>query len=251
MSQVAKKLKVEKASKDTGAIAALSSIDMPAQAVIRLPSLSEKFFEAALSAKSLEERTHLLANAKELQSEEKSRAFWAAFADMQAELPVIERNGETENGRAYGLYEDIVPEINPVLKRFGFGLSFKAEDAPGAVLLTCILAHNSGHIISSSYPFPFDTTGEKNDNQSRVSAISYGKRALSTAMLNIVTRGQDDDAAASSAKTAAVSPEQITELKKLIAEAGRTEAVFLRLVAKVPTLAEIRAANFDALNCTA
>ncbi len=42
-------------------------------------------------------------------------------------------------------------------------------------------------------PLPLDTSGSKNNIQGMGSSLTYGKRYLVTAMLNIVTEGEDKD----------------------------------------------------------
>lgn len=63
---------------------------------------------------------------------------------------------------------------------------------------------------------PADTSGSKNAVQAFGSSTSYGKRYVLCALLNITTRGQDDNGQ-TAAPVKLVTPFQAGQLKQLIA----------------------------------
>ncbi len=125
--------------------------------------------------------------------------FWQAFAQMQGELPTITEKGEIlVNGQIRSRYaknEDIQEVVRPILQRHGFALSFRHEFTDGHVKIIGVLAHRSGHSEQDEFVAKADTSGSKNDIQALGSTRSYGQRYTTIALLNIVSRGEDDDGA--------------------------------------------------------
>lgn len=119
-------------------------------------------------------------------------AYAAAFAMMQPHLPEIPEKGKSNNG-SYALWEDINDLIKPVLAEYGFGISFQpGRDGPN-VTVTAILTHREGHSEQATMLLPIDTSGSKNAVQAVGSSTSYGKRYTAQALLNLTSRGEDDD----------------------------------------------------------
>jgi hypothetical protein len=179
--------------------------------------------------------------------------FNQAFAEMQPQLPVIDRKGriliEAKDGKviqntAYAKWEDIWKVIQPILNAHGFGLSFKPGVAPdGKITVTAILRHRGGHQDEATVTLPYDSSGSKNSVQAVGSSNTYGKRYAACDLLNIVTEGQDDDG-----KTAGepewVTVEQLGTLQELLDSVGADRAKFLGFF-KIETLAHLPAKRFD------
>lgn len=138
-------------------------------------------------------------------------AYSAALAEMQPHLPVITEKGkivvrdkvtkEIIQSTGYALWEDINEAIKPVLAEYGFALSFKTGVMPdGKITVTGILSHRDGHQEETTMALPHDSTGSKNAVQAVGSSTSYGKRYTASALLNITSRGEDDDGEKSSPK---------------------------------------------------
>jgi hypothetical protein len=123
-------------------------------------------------------------------------AYDRAMIEMQPKLPILEREGDGVNNRKYGRWEDIVEQIRPILHQHGFALNFTSKDPPPGemkVPITAILRHKDGHQETASYSYPFDLSDDKTEIHAINSATSYGKRYLGCTILNIVTKGEDDD----------------------------------------------------------
>lgn len=119
-------------------------------------------------------------------------AFNHAMADMQEELPMIEKTSKAHNSK-YAKLEDIHEKIAPCLKKHGFSISFNTSFQDKAVIITGTISHREGHSKSSDIRLPIDNSGSKNDVQGMGSTISYGRRYLLGLLLNIVTRDEDND----------------------------------------------------------
>lgn len=124
-------------------------------------------------------------------------AFDTAFSKMQGEIPVITERGEIEvEGKVrsrYATNEDIQETVKPILQRYGFSLRFRHEYDGPKMKIIGILSHDSGHSEQDEFLTAPDSGGKMNDIQRIGSARSYGQRYTTLALLNIATRGADDD----------------------------------------------------------
>ena len=125
------------------------------------------------------------------------QAFKASMAAMQADLPVIEKNGQIKvDGKVrstYARYEDIMRIVKPILQMHGFAVSFRTGAGDGVVNITGVLMHRDGHREETGMPLPIDKSGSKNTVQAIGSSTSYGKRYVLCSLLNIATGDEDDD----------------------------------------------------------
>lgn len=125
------------------------------------------------------------------------QSFQIALASMQAELPAIERNGEIAVNNVvrsrFAKFEDINRAVLPVLQKYGFSITFETNQGEGFVSVIGVLRHKDGHKMSTMLQIPLDTSGSKNAVQAVGSSVSYGKRYVMSALLNITTTDDDDD----------------------------------------------------------
>ena len=189
----------------------------------------------------------LLALHEQMRARESREAYMAALAAVQAELPPIPERGKIAIGAkvqsTYALWEDVNDIIKPILMRHGLALSFRTAVTDGKVIITGVLSHSAGHAEETSLALPSDTSGSKNAVQAVGSSVSYGKRYTAGALLNLTSRGEDDDGRAA-AGNAPISPEQLQALQALIEQTGADVEKFCRYMS-VASLADIRAGEFD------
>lgn len=182
-------------------------------------------------------------------------AFYDALAVMQPKLPIITEKGgiKDRSGKVqstYALWEDINEAISPILSEHGFSLTFKGRTEDGKFITVGILAHRDGHRETTEVELPADNSGSKNAVQAIGSAKSYGKRYAAFDLLNITTRGADDDGnAAGNAQT--IDEGQAKALRDLIKVKNKSEAKFVAYLASsarysIAKLEDIHAADFDA-----
>ena len=163
------------------------------------------------------------------QAREAEKAFNRDFIALQQELPEIDEGGKIiHKGKLISKYarwdEDINPTIKPILARHNFTLSFEV-DTTDRIRVVAHLIHSDGHSRSSSFTAPPDTSGAKNEVQGMGSAVSYAKRYAAGPLLNLTTKGRDDDG------RAAARPQTITrqEADHLDAMAAKVEGGKKRL----------------------
>jgi hypothetical protein len=179
-------------------------------------------------------------------------SYAAALSQMQPKLPIISERGKIQIGgsahkaQSYALWEDINEAIKPVLAEFGFALSFRTGHEEGKIKVTGILSHRDGHSEETTLVLPLDTSGSKNNVQAVGSSTSYGKRYTAGALLNLTSRGEDDDGKAGGGKF--ITEDQVGELLALIDDIGgpRKDALktgFLKYM-KVQAIADIPEGKF-------
>lgn len=141
---------------------------------------------------------------RSVQADQAARAFHAAFAKMQPHLPEIGERGDIivkgVKRSSYAKLEDIHRAIKPILAEHGFGIRHRSEwpeDKPGIIRIVGILSHEHGHSEQTVFEAPADKSDYRTDIQSMGSTVSYGRRYTTLEVLNISTRGMDDDGVAS------------------------------------------------------
>lgn len=129
---------------------------------------------------------------------EAKTAYAAALAELQPLLPVISERGKILNRQSevqstYAFWEDVNEAIRPMLAEHGFSLSFRTGRDGDQVTVTGVLSHRDGHSEETTLTLPADGSGSKNAVQAVGSSISYAKRYTAFSLLNITTKGEDDD----------------------------------------------------------
>ena len=183
-----------------------------------------------------------------LSARQAKAAYTSALAAMQPTLPVIiERGGIKDRGgniqSTYALWEDINDAIKPILAEHGFALSFRTGRDDGQIIVTGVLSHRDGHSEETTMHLPVDTSGSKNAVQAVGSSTSYGKRYTAQALLNLTSRGEDDDGKAAGAN-GAISDEQVQTIFDLIKKT-KSDTVKLCKYVGVDAVPDIRAKDYE------
>lgn len=183
-------------------------------------------------------------------------AFTAALAQMQPELPVVDRKGlitihkkdapkvaaNVIQSTPYALWEDINEAIRPLLAKYGFALSFRVKKADDRVEVTGVLSHREGHSEETMLSLPMDVTGSKNNVQAIGSSTKYGMRYTAVALLNITTRGEDDDGKAAGLGDV-ITDEQFEALSALMDKHGADLGKFC-VYFQIDKLADLPASKY-------
>lgn len=182
---------------------------------------------------------------------EAEKAFIAALNRLMPRLPRVVKHGKIDfesqkTGKRqvtpFAKYEDVDAVIRPLLTEEGFSIGFGTSSYDKGLIITCTLAHCQGHARTESMPLPLDTSGSKNALQAVGSTLSYGKRYLVCAMLNIITVGEDDDG---NGGQGYVTRQQADELRRLVTETGATDGTVLRTY-DAKTFEDVHAVNYAA-----
>lgn len=232
-----------------GAVAMQPQGASPAPVIVGADAYLDMIERAARDpAVDIDKVERLMSMRERLMDRHAKEAYASALSEMQTELPSIAERGKIDIGRgkpqSYALWEDINDAVKPVLAKFGFALSFRTGRAEGQVFVTGVLSHRAGHSEETTMHLPLDTSGSKNAVQAVGSSTSYGKRYTAAALLNLTSRGEDDDGKAGGAGPK-VTGDQAGELQELLDSVGASKADFLAW-AKVERLTDIPAGKFAA-----
>ena len=167
----------------------------------------------------IDKMERLLAMQERIVGRQAEADFNRGMAAMQSEIPSITERGQIEVKGVvrshYAKLEDIVDVVRPILQKHGFAISFRVDHVEHGIKVTGVVMHHGGHREETSMTLPFDSSGTKNNVQAMGSSVSYGKRYILCALLNITTRGQDDDGN-SAAPVKLVAAPQAAYLKSLL-----------------------------------
>jgi hypothetical protein len=195
----------------------------------------------------------LIAMQERIEARSARIAYAEAFADMQSELPIVDRNGIISHGSGkmiskYARWEDINEAIKPVLAKHGFALDFASTQDDRSVSITAILTHRNGHSKESMLRLPLDTSGAKNTVQSIGSTVTYGKRYSAGLVLNLTSRDaqdRDDDGNGNgNVASTTIGEAQIAELQRKIIDSDSDLPRFLKYFS-ITDLADLPASKFD------
>jgi hypothetical protein len=206
----------------------------------------------------IDKMERLLEMQERVLAREAKTAYAVALAELQPSLPIISERGKILNKSnqvqsTYAFWEDVNEAIRPMLSEAGFSLSFRTGRAGNDITVTGVLTHRDGHSEETTIALPADASGSKNAVQAVASSTSYGKRYTAFALLNITTKGEDDDGK-KAGDPPSIDDAEYAMLKNLIEASGANTNRFLEkygidAVANLPK-AKLKDA-VDALNAYA
>lgn len=166
----------------------------------------------------IDKMERLLEMQERVLAREAKTAYATALAELQPKLPIITERGKILNKNSevqstYAYWEDVNEQIRPLLSEAGFSLSFRTGKAGNDVTVTGVLTHKDGHSEETTISLPADGSGNKNAVQAVASSTSYGKRYTAFALLNVTTRGEDDDGTSATNLRARPEPTRAQKLR--------------------------------------
>lgn len=136
----------------------------------------------------------LMALKERMDSRDAETAFNASMAQMQIDMPTVAEGGLNKHtGNAYATIDDINRVIKPVMQKHGFAVTFKVVHVKEGVSVTGILVHAAGHREETTLLLPTDLGAGRNAVQAVGSSVTYAKRYVMCALLNISTGDAPDD----------------------------------------------------------
>lgn len=200
----------------------------------RRPQTTGDFIAAALASgvtpDSVAVVERLCALRERETQQQAERDFATDFVKLQGAMPPIEAakavpgNDGTIRFR-YAPYEDIMRAVHPLLKEYGFAVTFDTEINEGRVTVTCTLMHVGGHTRSNKFAARIGQGPPKaSEAQGDGAATTYAKRFALCGALNITVE-QDTDARLVGDM---ITVEQANELEKAVRETAANEASFLK-----------------------
>jgi hypothetical protein len=192
----------------------------------------------------MEKLERLMALQERMEAKTALEAFNASFAEMQCEMPSVEKRTEnTHTKRMYADLDDINYAVRPVMAKFGFGVSFKIVNQAGGVSITGILMHKGGHREETTMILPLDTGAGRSAVQSVGSTTTYGKRYVMCALLNITSGDDNDNDGCSELVDALITPAQARQVQALLGKCS--EAVHANFEKKYGDPGQVPKSSFD------
>lgn len=173
----------------------------------------------------VEKLEQMFALHQKVQAEAARRAYLAALAALQSELPAAAKGGKGHNGKTYARYEDVAEALRIPFATHGFSHWFGIDQTGDKTKITTFLGHAAGHVESTDLVLPLDTSGGKTPMHSLGSTVSYGKRYGLLTVTGIATTDDDDGKAAGDEPSKHATVE---EIEKLIAETASDEGKLLQ-----------------------
>ena len=149
----------------------------------------------------VETMERLLNMRRELKAEYAKEAYDSAMAAFQGECPVIEKKKDAKNrdGKvmyAYAPLDSIIKQVGPIIGRHGLSYTFKTENKPDRVTVTCIVKHREGHSEESTMETSLATkTDIMSGPQVIAATVTFNKRYAFVNAFGIMTGDEDTDAA--------------------------------------------------------
>lgn len=158
--------------------------------------------------------------AREDEDRQARRAYFAAMAQCQVELPVVTRNLRNDHTKSnYADLAAIETQAMPIIHKHGFAVSFRPAGYTdkGEQRIAWHITHADGHSESDVAALPVDVAGSqgkvnKTGIQAFGSTTTYARRYLLCMLFNISTGGDNDG----NTLADTITEEQAEELKLLI-----------------------------------
>lgn len=190
------------------------AVAQPGQEVSMLSTISRLALDPRCDLDKLE---RLIALQTVMEQKSALEAFNAAFAEMQCEMPSVEKRTEnTHTKRMYADLDDINHAVRPVMAKFGFGVSFKVVTQDGGVRITGMLMHKAGHREETTMVLPLDTGAGRSAVQAFGSTTTYGKRYVMCALLNITSGDENDNDGYPEKQDPLITPAQARQVQALL-----------------------------------
>lgn len=192
----------------------------------------------------IDKMERLLQMHERMQAKSAEAAFNAAMAQMQCEMPtVFEGATNTHTKNTYATLDDINRAVKSVMQAHGFAVTFKVVHVAAGVSVTGILMHSAGHREETTLLLPVDTGPGRSTVQAVGSSVTYGKRYVMCALLNITTGDAPDDDGQGPAQVPFITAAQAKQIDALLAKCGeKTKKGFASMY---ETSAQIPKVNFD------
>lgn len=219
-------------------------------AVREVPSTLSILAEAVRQGVDPDQLRQLVDLQERTERNQAEKAFSAAMAACQAEMPnVVADATNTETRSKFAKFETIQQVAKPIYNRHGFSLSFGDGEAcplEGWKRIICDCRHEAGHCVRYHIDLPVDGIGPKgnpiggmNRVQGCISTNSYGERVLTCNIFNITIAGKDKDGRSSER----IGDKHIATLNEWLEQIPNGLPPFLKFMG-VESLADIPMSDF-------
>lgn len=143
----------------------------------------------------------LLALKERYDAQQANKSFISALSHFQQNVPEIKKSKVVDfvnkaGSRTYYKHAeigDIDEAIKQPMATFGLAKRWEISEDGDKIICTCIISHVDGHNERTTMSSVKDTSGNKNDIQSKASAITYLQRYTLIGALGLTTASEDND----------------------------------------------------------
>jgi uncharacterized protein (DUF3820 family) len=157
----------------------------------------DQFIQTAITqGLSVEHLERLMALQERWQANQAKASFLDALNLFQSSVPVLEKKKQVKfntTNYKYAPLGEIAETIKDTMKLAQLSYRWEFEDRESQIVCTCIVSHSLGHSERTSMSAGKDSSGNKNDIQSRGSTMTYLQRYTLIAALGITTADEDVD----------------------------------------------------------
>ena len=210
-------------------------------------NMLEIIAQAASSASVDPAKFHSILDAQErILNRAAEEQFNTDFLALQEALPPLTKDGAVKNKSGgvqsrYVKFETIQKVITPVMRRYGFSISYDIDEGGQDILVRATLRHRGGHKVTyGPMRLPRDESGNKNLTQGAGSSFSYGKRYIITAILDLNAGEEDTDGVAPSF----ITPAQAQTIISALGGRGERVGKFCQTYG-LTDVRELAASDFD------
>lgn len=180
------------------------------------------------------------------------KAYMAAMAACQKELPVVTKTKKNDHTKSrYADLAAIEEQAMPIIHSHGFGVSFQPAgyNDKGELLIKWKVAHSQGHEESDIAGIPVDGAGSqgkvnKTGTQAFGSTATYGRRYLLCMLFNISTGDDRDGNNFPDDEQEKISPEQVKTILQLLEETSSDIEKFCE-IGKIAAVPDMLAREYD------
>lgn len=185
--------------------------------------------------KMLDMKERMEDRAREDQERQARKAYFAAMAACQSEIPVVVKaQKNTHTNSNYADLAAIERSAMPVIHRHGFSVSFQPDgyNDKGELRVLWEIGHAEGHVRNGVGEIPVDGAGSqgkvnKTGTQAFGSTATYGRRYLLCMLFNIST-GDDKDGNNKTEPSKFITADQLREMVALLEKSGGDDAALKR-----------------------
>lgn len=158
--------------------------------------------------------------------------FTKAFVALQSDIPAVQAckvvpNRDGTPRYKFAPYEEIMRQVQPLLQKHGFSVTFNMSFSEGRIKSICTLMHTSGHSRSNEFAVRIGGGPPgSNEMQADGAAKTYAKRGALCDALNIVVE-QDTDGDDGRGLGKTITLEQAADLKRRVKATKADEKKFL------------------------
>ncbi len=150
---------------------------------------------------------------------------------MQPRLPVIAKHGRIEykpgtRPAQFAKWDDIHPACMPILREYGFAVSFDSENVDNKLTVIVKITHAAGHQECPRFTVPWlDPGGSKTPAQQAASAFTLAQRHAFCKAFNILTIGEDDDGSGKG-QAEHITEDQAQTIRDIVEECNNRDPKF-------------------------